>query len=220
MGKVISFEGIPGVGKSTLVKNIKRELSLLNLKVIDIRELGDDLAPQSAIRQSVMKVFTFSDDRYFRQYDPHMDTFFSQAARYPICREVIDKNRNRYDIILEDRGIDTYMSYALAGFNKELKLSFEMQYEKLTLMNSLLNEVADLTIRLKDNVFNCVDRSIKRGESQVLEKDIEYLVYVDRAYDFLQLKNPQRIKTIEVNGDTPEKVCERTFNVMRKYLLS
>lgn len=216
MGKVISFEGLSGVGKTTLIKNIKKDLSLKGLKVGIIEELGIDELPENSIGRSVMEVFTYSSDPYLRQYDPHIDTFFSQATRYVICSEIISQKKKEYDILLEDRGVDTYMSYALAGFNKELNLSFISQYKKLCLMNSLFDEVADITILLKDDIKNCVDRSIKRGNREIQSKDEGFMYYLDKAYDFLLNNNQDRIKVVYVNGENEKQVSKRVlFHLMQ-----
>lgn len=209
---VISFEGIPGVGKTTLVRNFSYYLKSKGKKAVSIRELDLIDDKKSDLMSLVMDVFTYSKDRYFRQIDPYIDTYLSQAVRYLICEETLKNNYLKYDVILEDRGVDTYYSYALAGLKIGYNCSFEQSYSLLSKINSITGEVADYTIRLRDTVENCVNRSILRGESSVLHKDIAFVTEVQNAYDYLAQVNNSRIITVNVAANNAEKVFEKCLN--------
>lgn len=89
-----------------------------------------------------------------------------------------------YDVILEDRGVDTYYSYALAGLKIMHNYPFDYSLSLLSSINNVIDNVADYTFRLRNIVENCVNRSISRGESSVLQKDLGFATEVNNAYDF------------------------------------
>lgn len=203
---IISFEGIPGVGKSTLVRNFYSHLKSVGQKVTSIRELDLIDGTRSSLMDLIMNVFTCSKDRYFRQFDPFIDTYFAQAIRYLICQETLDRYSPDYDVILEDRGVDTYYSYALAGLKIVHNYSFDYSLSLLSDINNIIDNVADHTFRLKDTVSNCVSRSISRGESSVLQKDLGFVTEVNNAYDFIADTYKSRFITINIDGNDANTV--------------
>lgn len=203
---IISFEGIPGVGKSTLVRNFDSYLKSVGWKVTSIRELDLIDGTRSSLMDLAMDVFSCSKDRYFRQFDPFIDTYFAQAVRYLICQETLDRYSPDYDVILEDRGVDTYYSYALAGLKIVHNYPFDYSLSLLSGINNIIDNVADYTFRLRDTVESCVNRSILRGESSVLQKDIGFVTEVNNAYDFIADQYKSRIITVNVNENDANAV--------------
>jgi thymidylate kinase len=55
-------------------------------------------------------------------------------------------------------------------------------------------------------VENCVNRSISRGESSVLQKDIGFVTEVNNAYDFIANTYKYRIITVNINGNDANAV--------------
>lgn len=218
MSIIISFEGIPGVGKTTLVNKIHIDLLNKGVKVANIKELDLIDESKSRIMEKALRLFFSSDDRYLRQFDPHIDTYFSQAVRYLICKEVIDINKNRYDVFLEDRGVDTYMSFAMAGFKYQNKMDFDKSFTYLCKMNSPVNEVADYTILLLDSVENCYLRALKRENNQILNKDKLYLEYVNKAYLYIAEKNKERIKKFNIDGKNEQIVYDLVMKEVERII--
>lgn len=213
---IISFEGIPGVGKSTLVYKLNNYIKSCDLKSVSVRELDLIDGAKSQLMNSVMDVFSHSSDRYYRQIDPFIDTYLSQAVRYLICKETLDKHSPQYDYILEDRGVDTYYSYALAGLKIAHNYSFEDSLKLLYNINSIIDETADITFRLKDKVENCVSRSIRRGEGSVLKKDIGFVIEVNNAYNYLAEVFSKRIITLDVQGKDSDTVFKECLYELKK----
>ena len=182
MNKIINFEGLPGVGKTTVINIVKSKLIDAGIKCVCI----DDLLYYDGDRvgKKLFNIMNYKNDVFFRLDYPYIETFLSQAIRYNIVYESL-KATGVYDVILEDRGLDTYYAYILARIQKEHGKCYEETIDWLETLNKFCKVEYTCTVLLEGDINQCKRRYEYRNEKNLSENDWTYLSDVNDAYNFL-----------------------------------
>ena len=174
----ISFEGIEGSGKSSLLENLKKYYLKKELEVIFTKEpggteLGKDirgilLNPASLISSEAELLLLMAD-------------------RIEHVKTIINPNLKKNKIIFCDRYIDSTIAYQGKGRN--------LSEDKIKELIDILNlPIPDLTILLDLPVEDGLLRANKRNELDRFEKeDINFHKSIRKSYLDLQKKDPKRI---------------------------
>jgi len=199
MHKIINFEGLPGVGKTTALNIVKSKLISIGIKCASINDLlyydGDRVGGK------LFNIMSYKKDVFFRLDYPYIEAFLSQAIRYNIVYESLDVAEG-YDVILEDRGLDTYFSYMLARIHKEHGRSYEEIICWLENLNKFCEIEYTCTILLEDDVNECKKRYAHRNEKALSESDWKFLGDVNDAYNFLAQRYYRfRRITVDTKGE-------------------
>lgn len=204
-GKLITFEGIDGCGKSTQMRLLERYLAERDVVVISTREPGGTELGKK-IRSALLNGGKGS-------VEPLAELLLYAADRAHHVRRVIMPALSEGKVVLSDRFYDAttvYQGYA-RGFD-------------LTLVNQL-NELAtgglkpDLTLLFDLDVETGLRRTRKRGDdlsgtAQLDRLDREPLEFHERvreAYLEIAAREPQRFRVIPAAGSV-----EDTFDLMIK----
>ena len=182
MNKIINFEGLPGVGKTTALNFIKSKLINAGVKCVSV----DDLLYYKGDRvgEKIFNIMNYKKDVFFRLDCPYIEAFLSQAIRYNIVCQSLDIIEE-FDVILEDRGLDTYFSYILARINKEHGKDYEKIINWLENLNKFCEVKYSCTVLLEDDINECKNRYGYKNEKTLSENDWIFLCDVSDAYDFL-----------------------------------
>jgi dTMP kinase len=154
--KIVVFEGIDGVGKTTQVKLLADWLTLKGFKVLCTKEPG---TPHLSITQELRR-FVLS-----KEFDAQMTTtareFLTQAIRSIHLEKLIIPALTEYDFIIQDRGVMSGIAYGNAcGFPEEdLRFLAKMVLKPIS-FDLKENQLYDLVIMLE----NKVDVSLNRTE--------------------------------------------------------
>jgi len=202
-GKLITFEGIDGCGKSTQMRLLEQYLTERDVSVVSTREPGGtDLGKK--IRSALL-------DGVEGSVEPLAELLLYAADRAQHARQVIMPALAEGKVVLSDRFYDAttvYQGYA-RGFD-------------LTLVNQL-NELAtgglkpDLTLIFDLDVETGLKRTRRRGDEAGLvarpdrldQEPIEFHERVRKAYLEIAAREPQRFRVIPSAGPV-----EETFNLM------
>lgn len=180
MGKIISFEGVDGVGKTTVINTLKEELIKQDKSVLVIQEPGTTEFGQE-IRELIKKPTNRSQ---------LADVLLFIAARADMVQKVLKPASKIYDYILIDRYIDSTIAYQGYGNGNDISL---LDYLNRAVINNILpNKTILLTIPLDV----AEDRRKKRGEASDKYEDTEFLKRVEDGYEKLAYNNPDRIVKI------------------------
>ena len=196
----ISFEGIEGSGKSSLLENLKKYYLKKKLEVIFTKEpggteLGKDirdilLNPESSISSEAELLLIMAD-------------------RIEHVTTIINPNLKKNKIIFCDRYIDSTIAYQGKGRN--------LSEDKIKELIDILNlPIPDLTILLDLPVEDGLLRANKRNELDRFEKeDINFHKSIRKSYLDLQKKDPKRIFLFD--SSIPEnKLFENVLNLIEK----
>jgi len=202
-GKLITFEGIDGCGKSTQMRLLEQYLTERGVAVVSTREPGGTELGKK-IRSALL-------DGVEGSVEPLAELLLYAADRAQHARQVIMPALAEGKVVLSDRFYDAttvYQGYA-RGFD-------------LTLVNQL-NELAtgglkpDLTLIFDLDVETGLKRTRRRGDEAGLvarpdrldQEPIEFHERVRKAYLEIAAREPQRFRVIPSAGPV-----EETFNLM------
>jgi dTMP kinase len=205
-GNFITFEGIDGSGKTSLIKAIAHELVAQGLDVLTTQEPG---GTQLGMRLREVFLRVQSEE----EISPLAEALLFAADRAQHVECLIKPALKAGKIIISDRFTDSTLAYQGAGRNLPLKL-----------LEQLINIASggltpDLTILLDLPVQTAILRKQNQG-IQVNRMDTEKAEFYERvrkAYLELAARNPERFRI--VSADKPfDEVKKETLNFIWDFL--
>jgi dTMP kinase len=152
----VTFEGIEGSGKSTLIEQVERRSGVLGSPVVSTREPGG-----TPLGDAVRAVFLDPE----MQIDPIAEAFLVNASRAQLVTDVIRPALRREAIVLCDRFFDATVAYQGFGRGLDVEILLELC---LAATQSL---APDLTILLDVPVAIAFDRLRARHVQSGIEAD-------------------------------------------------
>jgi|TARA_B100001093_G_C26590902_1_gene911435 dTMP kinase len=195
----ISFEGIEGSGKSSLIKNLKNYYKNHALDVFFTKEPGG-----TELGEKIREILLDPTSKI----DPSSELFLLMADRVHHVKNKINPNLNENKIVFCDRYIDSTIAYQGGGRDLDDK-DIEGMIKMLKL------PIPDLTILLDVPVETGLMRAKERSELDRFEKeDIDFHKKIRQSYLNLQKKYPDRI--IIFNASMNENdVFEEVLNYIK-----
>lgn len=195
----ISFEGIEGSGKSSLIKNLKNYYKNHALDVFFTKEPGG-----TELGEKIREILLDPTSKI----DPSSELFLLMADRVHHVKNKINPNLNENKIVFCDRYIDSTIAYQGGGRDLDDK-----DIERMIKMLKL--PIPDLTILLDVPVETGLMRAKERSELDRFEKeDIDFHKKIRQSYLNLQKKYPDRI--IIFNASMNENdVFEEVLNYIK-----
>ena len=188
--KIISFEGIEGVGKSTQINLLKDYLESKGLAVIVLREPGSTITGES-IRSILL------DSKENLSEESELLLMFAARAQL-ISEKVLNNNE---DVILFDRFYDASIAYQ--GFGRGLSINFIKN-----LIDFTKCPTPDLTFLLDISVQDGFERKIADIKDRIESSGDEFFNKVRNGYLEIANDQPGRIKIIDAM-DSIESIYEK-----------
>jgi len=203
-GRLITFEGIEGCGKSTLAKELYEYLKSKNYKVIFTREPGGGKLGEKIREILLSNEFEIPD---------YSELFLFLASRYEHTKNVIIPKLKEGYIVISDRYMDSTIAYQGYGRKIDLKL-----LEKL-------NEIA--TLGIKPNLTFLIDLpeeiSFNRLKDKILDRiESEEIEFYKRVrFGYIEIARNEPLRFIILDGTMElqtlkQKVFEITENLIRR----
>ncbi|HOM27343.1 MAG TPA: dTMP kinase [bacterium] len=195
-GIIVSFEGIDGCGKTTLVKKFYDYLKSQNYDVIILHEPGGTYIGEK-IRELLLKknnkITTFCE------------LFLYLASRAQLIDEKIKKYLMEGKIIILDRYIDS--TYAYQGYGRRIPLTLIKRIHKSITRKIFL---PDITFLIDEKPENLIEILKKKGKDRIEKESIDFQKKVRNGYLQLAREN-KRIKVIKRKSEeeTFLKVLEK-----------
>ncbi len=186
-GIFISFEGLEGSGKSSVINFLRRYLRRQGYKVLVLREPGS-----TKIGEKIRRILL---DKRNKKISPHTELLLYLAARTQLIEERLKKSLREYDFVISDRFFDStlvYQGYAL-GLGKVV--------DKAVAMFSLGIE-PDLTIILDTDVKKSLARLGRRD--RIESRPFSFHCRLQEGYRRLVRKYPHRIKLLSAEKSLAE----------------
>ena len=188
--KIISFEGIEGVGKSTQINLLKDFLESKGLTVTVLREPGSTITGES-IRSILL------DSKENLSEESELLLMFAARAQL-ISEKVLNNN---VDVILFDRFYDASIAYQ--GFGRGLSINFIKN-----LIDFTKCPTPDLTFLLDISVQDGFERKIADIKDRIESSGDEFFNKVRNGYLEIANDQPRRIKIIDAM-DSIESIYEK-----------
>ncbi|WP_410646404.1 dTMP kinase [Amycolatopsis sp. cmx-4-54] len=197
---LITFEGLPGAGKSTQAQMLARCLRAHGHTVTTLPDLATlDTEPVAAALVALLRT---NADPFLRTGDAITDTLITAAIRADLVATVLDPALATAPgaIVIEDRGIHTMASYAIASLLREHRAPADVALDWLHALTALAGPrpTRALWLRVPPNLAarRADDRS-GRDRASLTEEQRAHLTWVDHAYALLAEHDPQ-LATLDV----------------------
>ena len=184
--KIISFEGIEGVGKSTQINLLKDYLESKNYLIEIYREPGS-----TPVGEKIRDILLDSNNDLSNE----TELLLMFAAR----SELIDKkiNTSQCDYLLLDRFYDASMAYQ--GYGRKLSKDF------ITSLTSFINcPVPDLSFLLDISVKEGFQRKNNDVKDRIESSSNDFFNKVRKGYKTIAKANKNRFEIINAANDIDE----------------
>lgn len=201
-GKLITFEGIEGSGKTTQVEKLTGWFGKKGKKVVVIREPGG-----TKIGETIRKIVL---DKQAKEMSGLTELFLFEAARAQLCQEVILPALNQGKIVLCDRFADSSLAYQGGGRGLDFKLIEHLNKEATLGLKPDLTFLLDLPVE----IALARRRKTYKNDRLDIEKE-EFHQRVRETYLKLAKKEPKR--WIVIDGEKGiEEIHREIIKVVKK----
>jgi dTMP kinase len=196
-GRLITFEGNEGSGKSTQIALLADRLKSMGRAVRVLREPGG-----TPIGEEIRHTLKHSQNN--QAMTAEAELLLMNASRAQLVREVIRPALQASEIVLCDRFYDSTTAYQ--GYGRQLDLGMVQN-----IINVAVGEIRPhLTLLLLVPEKISEHRRAARQSAQpamrdrMEEADREFFARVARGYESIAAAEPGRVKTIDATGKVAE----------------
>lgn len=206
-GKLITFEGIDGSGKSTQIRMLAGELRLREFDVLTTREPGG-----TPLGRRLRESFLETEE----DVDPFAELLLFAADRAQHVNFLVKPALEQGKIILSDRYADATFAYQGAG------RGFPTRTVNQVIKLATGGLKPDLTIFFDLSIEKSLARTSSRPEDgkQNNRMDLETTDFYNRvrnAYLGIAKKEPRRFRVIDANGSI-EEIQSQVVEVVMEFL--
>ena len=195
----ITFEGIEGSGKSSLIAQLKKYFKSSKLEAFFSKEPGG-----TDLGKEIRKILL--NPKY--SFDPTSELLLLLADRAEHVQKIIRPNLQKNKLIFCDRYLDSTFAYQGSGRNLDKKIIKEM-------FKALDFPIPDLTILLDVPVQIGLSRARKRNKLDRFEKeDLNFHENVRRSYLDLAKNDSKRIVIFD-SSISEEELFKKAVNLIK-----
>ncbi len=195
-GKLITFEGTEGAGKSTLIAEMEKQLLARGMTCVRTREPGGH-ALAERIREVILS----------GEMSPWTELFLYEAARAEHLARIILPALESGKIVLCDRFTDSTLAYQGAGRG--------LPWNRIETLNQIATQGVrpDLTVWLDIDPAAGLNRAteITRFERE----GVEFQTRVRQGFKKAMRREPRRWLRLEARSGTPVELSEKIIQVMQ-----
>ena len=186
----IVFEGIEGTGKSYQINKLTQSLRKNKISVVKTREPGGSVSAEK-IRKLIF-------DKQSNKFHKLTDFYLMLAARNEHIQNTILKAKEKKQVIISDRFIDSTFAYQVIGNKIDKNINYLNQ-------KYILNGLKpSMTIVLKSNLRNIYLRIKKRKQKNKFDK-LKSTFYRKAQNAFIKLaKNKKNYYIFDSSQNTPD----------------
>ena len=195
----ITFEGIEGSGKSSLIAQLKKYFKSSKLEAFFSKEPGG-----TDLGKEIRKILLNPK----HSFDPTSELLLLLADRAEHVQKIIRPNLQKNKLIFCDRYLDSTLAYQGSGRNLDKKIIKEM-------FKALDFPIPDLTILLDVPVQIGLSRARKRNKLDRFEKeDLNFHENVRRSYLDLAKNDSSRIVLFD-SSISEEELFKKAVNLIK-----
>ncbi len=206
-GKLISFEGSEGSGKSTQIARLAEHVQKIGREVLATREPGG-----TEIGEQIRNIIVHNSKG--DEMCPETELLLFTAARAQLVREVIAPALKRGAIVLSDRFLDSSTVYQ--GIARNLAPGPVNEINRFAVGNVM----PDLTIVIDVPTDVSLARIRQRASDlpdRMERENIAFYTKVREGYLLLAKQWPERVVVFD-GTQTPEALDKKIWNEVQKYV--
>ena len=199
-GRLVTFEGIDGSGKSTQVQLLEQELKRIRVQFITFREPGGTKLSEK-IREILL-------DKKNIELSSTAESLLFAAARAQLTTEKIKPALGEVEFVICDRFIDSTIAYQ--GYGRGLDIN------NLEMINNIATDglTPDSTFILDINPSKAVERMDTVAPDRMEATGVDFFRKVREGYHQILEQNPDRC--IKINA---EQAPKNVFNEINQIIL-
>ena len=195
-GKLITFEGIEGCGKSTQINKLSENLKKIGKDIIVLREPGGTI-----IGEKIREIL--QDPSNSNKINPITELLLFSAARAELTNSVIKPAMHSGKIVICDRYFDS--TYAYQGKGRSINLSTIEELKRISV--DLIEP--DLTIILDVNERIGLERARNRGSGNLDRIELESISFFKSVRSgYLEIANLNKSRCSIIDGTLPLEQIE------------
>lgn len=202
-GKFITLEGCDGVGKTTQIRRLQRELNKAGVDFVFTREPGGTVISER-IRDIIL-------DASLKEMDAYTEILLYAAARRQHVAEFIEKKLAAGTTVFCDRFVDSTLAYQ--GYGRGVDPVVIQVCNRIAVGNTDI----DLTVFFDLPPAKAFAR--KGGADKKDRIESESLEFHQRVYDRykkIAASSPERVAVVDASG-TPTQVFDRLWLCLKEH---
>ena len=203
-GKLITFEGIDGCGKSTQARLLFETLTLNLNDCILTREPGGSYGGEE-----IRKLLVTGDKN---RWSPETETLLFTAARRDHFEKVIRPGITKNKIVISDRFFDSTKIYQGAARSEMMDLVEELH-------NLIIQIIPNLTFVIDMDPKRALERGLARstGEDRFEEFGLHFQTKLRKG--FIELTKREKTRCYLIDGDKdPPEVAKEIYEIYSRHL--
>ena len=188
-GKLITFEGIDGSGKSTQIQLLEAEFEKLGISYKTFREPGGTKLSE--------KIRTILLDKENIELYSNAESLLFAAARAQLTAEQIKPAITKGEFVICDRFTDSTIAYQ--GYGRGLNIN------NLELINTIATDglIPDITFILDIDPQKATERLKTVNPDRMEATGIDFFKKIRQGY--CQIREQNQSRCIVINGEKPQK---------------
>lgn len=202
-GKLITFEGIDGSGKSTQIQLLEAEFEKLGISYKTFREPGGTKLSE--------KIRTILLDKENIELYSNAESLLFAAARAQLTAEQIKPAITKGEFVICDRFTDSTIAYQ--GYGRGLNIN------NLELINTIATDglIPDITFILDIDPQKATERYKTVNPDRMEAAGIDFFKKIRQGY--CQIREQNQSRCIVINGEKPQKDISKEIHhiIMKRF---
>ena len=202
-GKLITFEGIDGSGKSTQIQLLEAEFKKLGISYKTFREPGGTKLSE--------KIRTILLDKENIELYSSAESLLFAAARAQLTAEQIKPAITKGEFVICDRFTDSTIAYQ--GYGRGLNIN------NLELINTIATDglIPDITFILDIDPQKATERLKTVNPDRMEAAGIDFFKNIRQGY--CQIREQNQSRCIVINGEKPQKDISKEIHhiIMKRF---
>jgi dTMP kinase len=202
-GKLITFEGIDGSGKSTQIQLLEAEFEKLGISYKTFREPGGTKLSE--------KIRTILLDEENIELYSNAESLLFAAARAQLTAEQIKPAITKGEFVICDRFTDSTIAYQ--GYGRGLNIN------NLELINTIATDglIPDITFILDIDPQKATERLKRVNPDRMEAAGIDFFKKIRQGY--CQIREQNQSRCIVINGEKPQKDISKEIHhiIMKRF---